>query len=539
MVFLTLSFLPAASAQSSTNSPTPLYVPSSFIVNPHATAPPNKDLFTPLYYTTNETEDAVNQESGWFYLLEWDKRGEQIRYGHGNRECLGNLSLALAAVGNLNAAEYSGASGALSLLPTAGALIGAPAKELWIVYKLMPIAGVLSMLLSLGGTITPSDSQDYDVSKGLRFGGLMRSRQKPDDKPQEKGDNGRAGSPRLERKPVPMSKEQAFAEKVFQRAQDDSGNSYARAWIGVGLQMIFFTAIMTTMWYAQKGGVITWWCQVWGWMYFWYFLVIITSIFENYVSQPFSSSWTMRVSRAPTNINISESASRIVDKDKDPQVLNRLRRGVNTRTRLSRTGNGTHDWSGSCFYVVVSIEGTTGLKAALSAISKGCSISVFAFGTALFASSTLMSISAVLMVLAVTLSCGVMGRVVAMWIASVMTENSEPMLHQIVKDEDQASLYMEEILAKKGLLIEIMSHVIMNGQVIRRQSQWFSPATYIGLLAPPVPVHKLAYDELRSSSSSQLDGTKPGFEVQQMIVPASNGSFGSSRGPSDYISTAV
>ena len=187
----------------------------------------------------------------------------------------------------------------------------------------------------------------------------------------------------------------------------------------------------------------------------------------------------MRVSRAPTNINISERASFIVDKDKDQMVLDRLQTGINSRTRLSKTGNGTYDWSGSCFYVVVSVEGITGLKAAMNAVSKGCSISVFAFGTALFASSTLMSISTVLMVLAVTLSCGVMGRVVAMWIASVMTENSEPMLHQIVKNRNQASLYIEEILMKKGLLIEIMGHVIMNGQVIQRKSQWFSLERYI------------------------------------------------------------
>jgi hypothetical protein len=281
-------------------------------------------------------------------------------------------------------------------------------------------------------------------------------------------------------------------------------------------------------------------------MYFWYFLVIVTSVFENYVSAPFSASWTMRVSRAPTNINISENASCIIDKAKDPNVLDRLRNGVSSRTRLSKTGNGTYDWSGSCFYVVVSIEGVTGWHALLNAISKGCTISVFAFGTALFASSTLMSITAVLMVLAVTLSCGVMARVVAMWIASVMTETSEPMLHQIVKNRDQASRYIEEILTKKGLLIEVMGHVIMNGRVIKRKNQWFSLARYIGLLAPPVPVHKLAdnapvYYNDGVSSSLLPEETKPGFEVQQLHSPASSYERArSGRGrPPDDISRAV
>ena len=44
--------------------------------------------------------------------------------------------------GQASQAEYSGAAGALSLLPTAGALIGPPAAEMWIVFKLVPIAGV-------------------------------------------------------------------------------------------------------------------------------------------------------------------------------------------------------------------------------------------------------------------------------------------------------------------------------------------------------------------------------------------------------------
>jgi hypothetical protein len=258
----------------------------------------------------------------------------------------------------------------------------------------------------------------------------------------------------------------------------------------------------------------------------------------------------MRVSRAPTNINVSENASFIVDKTKDPAVLDRLRTGVSSRTRLSKTGNGTYDWSGSCFYVVVSVEGVTGWHASLTAISKGCTISVFAFGTALFASSTLMSISAVLMVLAVTLSCGVMSRVVAMWIASVMTETSEPMLHQIVKNRDQASRYIEEILTKKGLLIEVMGHVIMNGQVIKRKSQWFSLARYIGLLAPPEPVYKLADNAPDRAPSYYGDGpssallpedTKPGFEVHQPNSSASSydrAGFGRTRSP-DNISRAV
>lgn len=539
--FCVLALLPTTSATSVTSSgSTPA---SSYLVNPYATAPPNNNLFNTTQYTTDDVNNAVNEEAGWFYLLAWNRRGEQIRSGFNNRECLGNLSIALSLVGNLNQAEYSGASGALSLLPTAGALIGSPSKELWIVYKLMPLAGVLSMFLSLGGTIAPSDAGDYDMSKGLRFGGMMRSLQVQDKDAKDRKDARLNHGSQIPRKELPQSTksdEQKFADKVFHRAQDHRGNSYARAWIGVALQLFLLAAILTTMYFGQLGGVITWWCQVWGWMYFWYFLVIITSVFDNYVAAPFKSSWTMRVSRAPSNINVSPGAPYLVDQDREVNIITRLRQGVSARTQLSKTGNGTSDWSGSCFYVVVSIEGVTGWHAVFTAISKGCTISVFAFGTAIFASSTLMSISAALMLLAVVLSCGVMGRVVAMWIASVMTETSEPMLHKIVKDREQAARYLEEILSRKGLLVEVGGHVLMSGQVIQRRNEWFTAAKYIGLLARPVPVYKLAdnapgYYGEGASSSLLSQGLKPTSEIRESVVSYDR----SSSGRDDGISSVV
>ena len=86
----------------------------------------------------------------------WRLRGLEIRSGENRAQCFGNLSLALSEIGSLYQAGSSGASGGLTLLPTAGALIGAPAKELWVLFKLVPVAGFLSMLLSLGGNIVHS-----------------------------------------------------------------------------------------------------------------------------------------------------------------------------------------------------------------------------------------------------------------------------------------------------------------------------------------------------------------------------------------------
>ena len=73
---------------------------------------------------------------------------ERIRSRHTNRECLDNGSWALQNSSQLDAADHSVASGAFTLLPTAGALIGAPTRKMWIVYKLIPVADILRMFLS-------------------------------------------------------------------------------------------------------------------------------------------------------------------------------------------------------------------------------------------------------------------------------------------------------------------------------------------------------------------------------------------------------
>jgi hypothetical protein len=91
----------------------------------------------------------------------WRSRAQKIRAVETPAYCTGNLSVALDAVGAAYQASSNASTTLLTLLPTAGALIGAPAKELWVLSKLVPIAGLLSMALSLGGNIVPHQVGDY------------------------------------------------------------------------------------------------------------------------------------------------------------------------------------------------------------------------------------------------------------------------------------------------------------------------------------------------------------------------------------------
>ncbi|KAK8127813.1 hypothetical protein PG984_008921 [Apiospora sp. TS-2023a] len=464
--------------------------------------------FTPVQTLQPVQAKSVDQEEGELDFNNWVNRGMAIRTGDSIHECLGNLTAALDLVGKLNEFEYAGASGALSLLPTAGALLGAPTREMWIVYKLVPMAGLLSMLLSLGGSITPSNVGDYDPDEPFSYGGFM-----PTNAVTATGRATRASRRTSmsigEREDVDHFEEQdgaqKFAEEVRQRADDDSGGSmFFGIWLAMGLQLCLVIAFLIPMYYAQRGSVITWWCRSWPWMWFWYCLVTIVAIFDNLVAAPFTKSWTIRVSRTPTGLIMDETSRKITD-PRYPNALEYIKAGpvMNQRLRVSHVAS---TYPRTCFYVVISVQGISPVHAVAQVLAKTCSVAVFAFGTALFASATLMSISIALMVLCLTLPAGVAGRVIAMWIVSSMSQQNKPILHKMVRSEEEAGKYFHA-LAELDLQLEIKGHVIVNGSIVTSRHSWFTPATYIGLLAKPFDVVSLATKTTRGLSASNSHGT--------------------------------
>lgn len=234
-------------------------------------------------------------------------------------------------------------------------------------------------------------------------------------------------------------------------------------------------------------------------MYFWYFLVVVTAIADNLTATPFSLMFKLRVCKAPIGVKISQGAASLLDETRAVlDVLDRIESGFSTRARIQVPELASS--ASTCFYVIISVESITALHAFLRAMTKGCTISVFAFGTTLFASAQLMSISAALMVLAVVLSAGVMARVTAMWMAAMMTRHSQPVLHAVVKSKAEASRYITEILRCPDLLIEFKDLVILDAKIIKQKNPWTSLSTYIGLLAGPEDLHRLARMQSHSGS---------------------------------------
>lgn len=228
----------------------------------------NTKPFVPVPTLTPQQAESVDQENGNLDFSNWVDRGMTIRGGGSDYQCLANLTAALELVGQLNNAEYSGAAGALSLLPTAGALLGAPTREMWIVYKLVPLAGLFSMFLSLGGSITPSNVGEYDPSEPFSYGGYMPTtgvtatrRPASSSAGSVAGDAASPGFAEAQQEPKTPAAQ--FAEQVKQRAEDDSGGGIRLGiFLAMALQFILMVCLLVPMWYAQKGAVVTWWCRV-------------------------------------------------------------------------------------------------------------------------------------------------------------------------------------------------------------------------------------------------------------------------------------
>ncbi|KAI0555294.1 hypothetical protein F4679DRAFT_578679 [Xylaria curta] len=449
------------------------------------------------------------------------KIGDQIRAEY----CYRNLSAYLATLGGVAQADYSGSSSALTLLPTAGILVGAPARELWMLYKPVPLAGILSMLLSFGGSIAPSKSSDYEL-EGYSFDGIISS----------------TGNSKQHGETTQLSirdmDEITFAQCVKARANNPFGSSkHGKAAIGISVQLTLIALVIFACWLTGLGSVLVWWCEAKSWMLAWYFGIAVTSLLENAVLVPFSKQWTIRVSQAPVELKISDNAPTIIQlrpksrnnstvSDWDvttpaglehvstsgsqndivdeygsyhahhvtrqkSELLHKLEKyGFNTIGQICT--DTTQPWASSCyaFMVVVSVSETTRSRAILRVLSKLVSIGVFVVGTAAFASTTLVAVSVAAIDLVFIIGGAVFGRVAALWMISEMMKE-KPIMHRVVQNELEADAFICEILATPGLTVELMGHVFINGKCVKRYNRFFNLSTIFGVLVPPYKIEKL------------------------------------------------
>ncbi|KAJ8127071.1 hypothetical protein O1611_g6566 [Lasiodiplodia mahajangana] len=512
---LPFAFFRVAAADNYTDSSGTFKPPQSF----------DQDILTDARWTTTRINFAGYQQLG-----------RNIRSG----QCYENLSYYLSLLGGIAQADYNGASSALTLLPTIGALLGAPARELWILYKLVPLAGVLSMVLSFGGNIVPNEYNEYE-REGYSYDGIISST-----------GTKRHGEATL--MPIKKTDETTFAQCVSARADNPFGSSpLTKASIGMSVQLIWIGLIIFACIYTGTGAIIVWWCQAKSWMLAWYAGVAISSLVANAALVPFGKQWTMRVWKAPTTIEISNDAptisslarpqgspnsngtddeapidwnsatpaglqgdarpfqfkhtesslshATVVDEYRTYQPEDNTRRksvwlhnlkrhGYNTQGQVYMNPNEAWASSRHPFMVIISIPEVTKLKATVRVLSKLVSVAVFVTGTAAFASTTLIAISVATLDLVLIITAAVLGRVAAIWMVSEMMEE-KPVLHRIVQNELEAESFIREVLNTPGLTVELLGHVFINGKCVKRFPRFFNLSTIFGILAGPYKIEKL------------------------------------------------
>lgn len=196
-----------------------------------------------------------------FYVVEWIRRGIAIRQGGVDGLCYNSLIATLNSLINIRAAEYNGAAGVLSLLPTIGALLGAPTNEIWRLWTVVPFGGVLTMLLSFGGAILPIKIEDYerDIAKGNGLIGSIVSFRAPSH-----------GAARLSLK----DKVKELGDKLSNRLAHKVPRPNFTGTLALGLMGMgsLLTGAHVAMGLVEQGGVLPWYCSCRWWMHMWYIL---------------------------------------------------------------------------------------------------------------------------------------------------------------------------------------------------------------------------------------------------------------------------
>ena len=119
----------------------------------------------------------------------------------------------------------------------------------------MPLAGALSMLLSLGGTLMPTQAGDYD-QKSPQLSGMVAPNREERHRMMLEGNV-------PDKTDLSISPAVKFANRVDRRSKDYSGGGiYGRVWAAIIFQIILVTLILFALYYGQAGSVVIWLCTV-------------------------------------------------------------------------------------------------------------------------------------------------------------------------------------------------------------------------------------------------------------------------------------
>jgi hypothetical protein len=196
------------------------------------------------------------QSSANFSVAAFIAVGSCTRQGSAG-DCYATLINTLTNVNPLRQVEYSGAATVLTLLPTIGALFGAPTTEIWTMLMIIPFGGWIALLVSFGGTMMPVKVEDYELANAKESSIVIR------DGKESKLEVGE----RIQRR-------QSVLRKIRARLSQQKGDKIPKRLLASGL--LFMTALLigaqAAMAIVEQGAVLQWWCSCNWWMHLWYLL---------------------------------------------------------------------------------------------------------------------------------------------------------------------------------------------------------------------------------------------------------------------------
>ncbi|KAF1987706.1 hypothetical protein K402DRAFT_453379 [Aulographum hederae CBS 113979] len=389
-------------------------------------------------------------------------------------------------------AEYAGAAGVLALLPTIGALLGAPTDEIWKLLNMVPIVGAMAMAMSFGASVLPINAKDYGS-------GFMRTKILREDPSEVENDAETSGA----------------TQPAVQTSTNESNIRASRLLHHVDKRLR-----------AKQ--------------------LFIAAIANNYIQLPFSKYWRLTMSDIPYNIRI-EGGDDITTTPAEASCVtdvvgcNLKQLDTLTTGRIAMRGSGHYTKPRNKLVVMISVAERKPpiWKTYLWTFTTTLSIGVFITGTTMFASAQLLSISMAIFTLTTILADGVFSRTIAIWIVTKV-EKADPLIHYIANSEREAHDVIAKLFTfeldgssdpkdplkiQRGVQIELKGHIFIDKRRVGKRSFVSRCSLWaFGIIRPAFDVAKDTPCEFRKDLEmeplqSNMSGSDAGFVEAIHVVP--------------------
>lgn len=217
---------------------------------------------------TTQGDEFFGNAQRYFSTLEWISRGLCVRQSNNDDRCYRTLDHILKdGLNEIRKSEYAGAAGVMALLPTIGALLGAPTNEIWRLMTMVPFGGVLATAMSFGGAILPRSVKDYESD--------FMKQEINTSRPQGPGrtdsntpfiDNPSPGDTAM------MKRGRRLMHQVEKRLRPTEYKPIPTKYIWSGLigMIILLAGSHVAMGIVEQGAILPWWCLSRWWIHMWY-----------------------------------------------------------------------------------------------------------------------------------------------------------------------------------------------------------------------------------------------------------------------------